>query len=79
MDSQTGFCPDRGTTDGLFTTFIGLRKRKEHGLETWALYIDLVKAFDVEKCIFALHISCYRSFDRSVEFLFEDNLLFEDS
>ena len=26
-----------------------------------------------------LHISCYRSFDRSVEFLFEDELLFEDS
>ncbi len=34
MDSQTGFRPDRGTTDGLFTTFVGLRKRKEHGLET---------------------------------------------
>ena len=79
MDSKTGFRPDRGTIDGLFTSFAGLHKRKEHGLETWALFIDLVKAFDVEKCIFALHISCYRSFDRSVEFLFEDNLLFEDS
>ena len=33
----------------------------------------------VGKCIFALKISCYRSFDRSVEFLFEDELLFEDS
>ena len=44
MDSQTGFRPDRGTADGLFTTFVGLHKRKEHGLETWALFIDLVKA-----------------------------------
>ena len=25
---------------------LGLSKRKEHGLETWALFIDLVKAFD---------------------------------
>ena len=46
MDAQTGFRLDRGTIDGLFTTFVGLHKRKEHGLETWALFIDLVKAFD---------------------------------
>ena len=32
--------------DGLFATFVGLSKRKEHGLESWALFIDLVKAFD---------------------------------
>ena len=25
---------------------IGLQKRKEHNLETWALFIDLLKAFD---------------------------------
>ncbi len=29
-----------------FFTFVGHRKRKEHGLETWALFIDLVKVFD---------------------------------
>ncbi len=46
MDSPTGVRPDRGTIDGLFTTFVGLHKRKEYGLETWALFIDLVKAFD---------------------------------
>ena len=46
FDAQVGFRWDRGTTDGLFTTFVGLSKRKEHGLETWALFIDLVKAFD---------------------------------
>jgi hypothetical protein len=46
FDAQVGFRWDRGTIDGLFTTFVGLSKRKEHGLETWALFIDLVKAFD---------------------------------
>ena len=35
MDAQTDFRPDRGTIDGIFTTFVGLHKRKEHGLETW--------------------------------------------
>jgi hypothetical protein len=44
--AQVGFRWDRGTIDGLFTAFVGLSKRKEHGLETWALFIDLVKAFD---------------------------------
>ncbi len=46
VDAQTGFRPDRGTIDGLFTTFVGLNKHKEHGFETWALFIDLMKAFD---------------------------------
>jgi hypothetical protein len=46
MDPQAGFRALRGTIDGLFATFVGLSKRKEHGLETWALFIDLIKAFD---------------------------------
>ncbi len=46
MDAQTGFRPDRGTIDGFFTTCVGLHKRKEYWLVTWALFIDLVKAFD---------------------------------
>ena len=46
MDPNSGFTPGRGTIDSTFATFLGLRKRKEHGLETWALFIDLVKAFD---------------------------------
>jgi len=45
FDAQVGFRWDRGTIDGLFKTFVGLSKRKEHGLETWALFVDLVKAF----------------------------------
>ena len=46
MEAQTGFRDQRGTIDGLFTTYMSLHKRREHGLETWALFIDLVKAFD---------------------------------
>jgi len=46
MESQVGFRWDRGTIDGLITTYLGLSKRKEHGLKKWALFIDLVKAFD---------------------------------
>jgi hypothetical protein len=41
-----GFLWDRGKIEGLFTTFVVLSKRKEHGLETWALFIDLAKFFD---------------------------------
>ena len=56
MDARIGFRPDRGTIDCLFTTSVGLRKRKEHGLETWALFIDLVKAFDTvpREALFAI-------------------------
>ena len=46
MEEQARIRPDRSTIDPLFSVGIGLNKRKEHGLETWALYIDLVKAFD---------------------------------
>jgi hypothetical protein len=45
FDAQVGFRWDRGAIGGLFTTFAGLFKRKEHGLKTWALFIDLVIAF----------------------------------
>ena len=60
MDAQTGFRPDRGTIDGLFTTFVGLHKRKGHGLETWAPFIDLVKAFDTvpREALFAI-LRCF--------------------
>jgi hypothetical protein len=36
----------RGTIDGSFSTIIALSKRKEHNLATYALFVDLVKAFD---------------------------------
>ena len=46
LESQTGFRSWRGTIDGAFNVLMALRKRQEHGLETWACFIDLVKAFD---------------------------------
>ncbi len=46
MGAQAGFRPDRGTIDGILTTLDRLHKRKGHGFETWALFIELVKAFD---------------------------------
>ncbi len=45
-DAQAGFCPDCTTTDGIFTMIVGLQKRKEHGLETWTLFIEFFNAFD---------------------------------
>ena len=36
----------RGCCDRIFTVKLALQKRHEHGLGTWAVFIDLVKAFD---------------------------------
>jgi hypothetical protein len=36
----------RGTIDSIFTVKQLIKKRSEHGLPTWLLLIDLVKAFD---------------------------------
>ena len=46
MEAQAGFRAGRGTIDGLFNILLGLRKRQEHNIETWAVFIDLVKVFD---------------------------------
>ena len=45
-EPQNGFRPERGTTDGTFSLKMALKKRREHGLESWVLFLDLVKAFD---------------------------------
>ena len=45
-ETQCGFRPGRGCTDAVFTVKIAMKKRREHGLESWILFIDLVKAFD---------------------------------
>ena len=46
LATRSGFRGNRGTIDELFSICVALQKRKEHNLETWALFIDLVKAFD---------------------------------
>ena len=45
-ESQCGFRRRRGCNDAIFTIQQLIAKRREHGLETWVLFIDLVKAFD---------------------------------
>ena len=45
-ESQCGFRPDRGCVDAIFTVKLALKKRREHGLESWVFFLDLVKAFD---------------------------------
>eukprot|EP00964_Phaeocystis_antarctica_P006162 scaffold3356_cov66-Phaeocystis_antarctica.AAC.1 len=45
-ETQCGFRPGRGTADASFTLKQLLRKRREHGLESWVLLLDLVTAFD---------------------------------
>jgi exonuclease III len=46
LEAQAGFRGKRGTIDGGFSMNMAVQKRKEHGLETWAIFIDLIKAFD---------------------------------
>ena len=38
--------PNRGCRDGIFSLKLALQKRREHGLGTWTVFVDLVKAFD---------------------------------
>ena len=45
-ETQCGFRPDRGCVDAIFSVKIALKKRREHGLESWVFFLDLVKAFD---------------------------------
>ena len=45
-ENQNGFRPNRGCFDAIFSIKTLIKKRREHGLETWLLLIDLVKAFD---------------------------------
>ena len=46
LEEQNGFMRQRGCCDGIFTVKLALQKRHEHGLGTWVVFIDLVKAFD---------------------------------
>lgn len=46
LEEQCGFMRRRSTTDGSFVLKVALQKRREHGLDTWVLFVDLVKAFD---------------------------------
>ena len=45
-ESQCGFRRNRGCSDAIFNVSQLIAKRREHGLETWVLFLDLLKAFD---------------------------------
>ena len=45
-EPQCGFRPGRGCQDAIFTVKMAMKKRSEHSVETWILFLDLVKAFD---------------------------------
>jgi hypothetical protein len=46
FEMQAGFRPELETIDGLFAVMMGLKKRRGHGLESYGVYVDFVKAFD---------------------------------
>ena len=45
-EPQCGFRPERGCIDAIYTIKMALKKRREHGKESWIFFLDLVKAFD---------------------------------
>ena len=45
-DNQNGFRAGRGTTDAQFCVLQAIRQRANEGLHTWAVLVDLVKAFE---------------------------------
>ena len=45
-EAQCGFRQGRGCMDAVFSIKMALKKRREHNLESWVLFLDLVKAFD---------------------------------
>ena len=46
LEEQNGFMRQQGCCDSIFTLKMALQKRHEHGLSTWSVFIDLVKAFE---------------------------------
>jgi hypothetical protein len=46
LEIQYGSTPKKGCADALFCIKLALQLRKQQGLDTWALFIDLVKAYD---------------------------------
>eukprot|EP00978_Attheya_sp_CCMP212_P045436 scaffold346768_cov31-Attheya_sp.AAC.1 len=55
IETQFGSQPLRGCQDGFFVIRRLLELRRNHNLPTWALFVDLVKAFDT-----ASHALMYR-------------------
>ena len=46
LDEACGCLEGKGCIDAVFNLKAALQKRKEHGYETWVIFVALVKAFD---------------------------------
>ena len=46
IDEQNGFLKKKGCLDASFALKLALQTRKEFNLNTWVVFVDLVKAFD---------------------------------
>ena len=42
-EPQCGFRPGRGCINAIITIKIALKKRREHGKESWIFFLDLVR------------------------------------
>ena len=45
-DEQNGFCPNRSCKDHIFALISIIRSRLSNKLDTFAIFVDLQKAFD---------------------------------
>ena len=54
MEEQCGSLNSKGCPDALFSLKTALQTRREHGLSTHVLFVDLVKAFDTVNHSFLL-------------------------
>ena len=62
-EPQCDFRSGRGCMDAIFTIKTAIKKRSEHGLQSWVLFLDLVKAFDRE----TIQVWCPKEVSRFVE------------
>jgi hypothetical protein len=46
LEEQAGSTPGKGCADATFTLKTALQTLREHGQESWVLFVDLVKAYD---------------------------------
>ena len=46
IDEQNGFLHEKGCLDASFSLKLALQTRKEFGLDSWVVFVDLVKAFN---------------------------------
>mmetsp|Transcript_2199 Transcript_2199/g.3496 ORF Transcript_2199/g.3496 Transcript_2199/m.3496 type:complete len:103 (-) Transcript_2199:88-396(-) len=46
IDEQNGFLHKKGCLDASFSLKLALQTRKKFGLDSWVVFVDLVKAFD---------------------------------